>query len=125
MAIVNSEYQLMFSFTCTSDTSGIVVNHYSIANLFSPCIIITNKIYFVQNCQLPHCWCHIINVKMALCSVLCHYIKIRCQEENQVQLGPEVRRGNIKEHKAIPLQAWTGPEGSRRLRLPDFKTIGT
>jgi hypothetical protein len=27
--------------------------------------------------------------------------------------------------KAIPLQAWTGPEGSRRLRFPDFQTIGT
>jgi hypothetical protein len=27
--------------------------------------------------------------------------------------------------KAIPLQALTGPEGSRRLRLPDFKTIST
>jgi len=27
--------------------------------------------------------------------------------------------------KAIPLQAWRGPEGSRRLRFPDFKTIGT
>jgi hypothetical protein len=27
--------------------------------------------------------------------------------------------------KAIPLQAWTGPEGSRRLRLTDFKTIST
>jgi hypothetical protein len=27
--------------------------------------------------------------------------------------------------KAIPLQAWTGPEGSSRLRLTDFKTIGT
>jgi len=27
--------------------------------------------------------------------------------------------------KAIPLQAWTGPEDSRRLRFPDFKTIGT
>jgi hypothetical protein len=26
--------------------------------------------------------------------------------------------------KTIPLQAWTGPEGSRRLRLPDLKTIG-
>jgi len=23
--------------------------------------------------------------------------------------------------KAIPLQAWTSPEGSRRLRFPDFK----
>jgi len=27
--------------------------------------------------------------------------------------------------KAIPLQACTGPEGSRKLRLPGFKTIGT
>jgi len=26
--------------------------------------------------------------------------------------------------KVIPLQAWTGPEVSRRLRLPDFKTVG-
>ena len=25
--------------------------------------------------------------------------------------------------KAIPLQSWTGPEGSRRLRLTDFKTV--
>jgi hypothetical protein len=33
-----------------------------------------------------------------------------------------VSKGN---GKAIPLQALTGPEGSRRLRLPDFKTIGT
>jgi hypothetical protein len=27
--------------------------------------------------------------------------------------------------KAIPVQAWTGPEGSRWLRVPDFKTIDT
>jgi hypothetical protein len=26
--------------------------------------------------------------------------------------------------KASPLQALTGPKGSRRLRLPDFKIIG-
>ena len=31
----------------------------------------------------------------------------------------------IGKGKAIPLQAWTGPEGSRRFRLPDFKTVGT
>jgi len=30
-----------------------------------------------------------------------------------------------KKCKAIPLQAWAGPNGSRRLKLPDFKTIGT
>jgi hypothetical protein len=27
--------------------------------------------------------------------------------------------------KALPLQAWTGPEGSRKLRIPDFVTIRT
>jgi hypothetical protein len=31
----------------------------------------------------------------------------------------------IYKGKAILLQAWTGPEDSRRLRLPDFKTIDT
>jgi len=27
--------------------------------------------------------------------------------------------------KAIPLQAWTGPEGSRRFMHADFNTVGT
>ena len=27
--------------------------------------------------------------------------------------------------QSIPLQAWTDPEGSRRLRLAYFKTLGT
>jgi len=27
--------------------------------------------------------------------------------------------------KAIQLQAWTDPESSRKMRLPDLKTIGT
>jgi len=31
----------------------------------------------------------------------------------------------IVKDKGFPLQAWTGPEGSRRWRLPDFKTVGT
>ena len=25
--------------------------------------------------------------------------------------------------KAVPLQAWSGPEGSRNLRFPDFMTM--
>jgi len=27
--------------------------------------------------------------------------------------------------KAIPIQAWTDPEVSRRMKFPNFKTIGT
>ena len=33
--------------------------------------------------------------------------------------------GSKGKSKAIPLHVWTGPEGSSRLRLPHFKTVGT
>jgi len=46
--------------------------------------------------------------------------KMPCLHLNTVKARILIGKG-----KAIPLQAWTGPEGSRRLRLPDFKTIGT
>ena len=29
---------------------------------------------------------------------------------------------NLKKSKAVPFQAWSGPEGSRKLRFPDFMT---
>jgi hypothetical protein len=37
----------------------------------------------------------------------------------------EIQEKEYKKGKEIALQAWTGPEGSRKLRFPDFKTIGT
>ena len=33
-----------------------------------------------------------------------------------------VHENSKKKGNAIPLQVWTGPEGSRKLRLPDFVT---
>jgi hypothetical protein len=48
------------------------------------------------------------------------YIKNQWVAEN---LGSEFK-GKGK-GKANPLQALTGPEGSRKLKLPDFKTVGT
>jgi hypothetical protein len=45
---------------------------------------------------------------------------------NVIGRRADIDMENVKvKGKAIPLQAFTGPEGSRRLRLPDFKTIGT
>jgi hypothetical protein len=32
---------------------------------------------------------------------------------------------SVYKSKAIPVQVWRGPEDSRRLRLTDFKTLGT
>jgi hypothetical protein len=37
----------------------------------------------------------------------------------------KLRLLNMVKGKAIPLQALTDPEGSRRLRFPHFKTIDT
>jgi hypothetical protein len=99
MAIVNSEYHLMFSFICTSDTSGIIVNHCSVTNLCSPWIKNTNKIYFVQNCQLPHCWCHIINVKMVCVRfsvVTLKWGQSRCRWDQQVRRGVTEKENNWK-----------------------------
>jgi len=36
-----------------------------------------------------------------------------------------IGRNGKNKGKAIPLQAWTGLEGSSKLRLPHFMTIGT
>jgi len=34
-----------------------------------------------------------------------------------------VSPGAIKKGKAVPLQVWSGPEGSRKLRFPDSMTV--
>jgi len=49
------------------------------------------------------------------------------KNDNIVYIGNIALNANTvvavkKKGKAIPLQAWTGPEVSRNLRLPDFKT---
>jgi hypothetical protein len=33
-----------------------------------------------------------------------------------------VKNNYVSKGKAVPLQAWSGPEGSRKLRFPDFLT---
>jgi len=38
-------------------------------------------------------------------------------------LKHQLKRNNItSKYKAVPLQAWSGPEDSRKLRFPDFMT---
>jgi len=49
----------------------------------------------------------------------CHkYKRTKEMEENYRNSGGSTG-------KAIPVQSWKGSEGSRRLRTPDFMTIGT
>jgi hypothetical protein len=53
-------------------------------------------------------------------------------EHTRMSLPPKFLKNqnhlsNLEKDKdtAIPLQAWTGPEGSSSFRYSDFKTIGT
>jgi hypothetical protein len=41
----------------------------------------------------------------------------KCSDHCTISLMVKGRRG-----KAVPLQAWSGPEGSRKLRVLDFMT---
>ena len=43
----------------------------------------------------------------------CHYVA----SKDVKTLPAKASKG-----KAVPLQAWSGPEGSRKLRFPDFMT---
>jgi hypothetical protein len=47
------------------------------------------------------------------------------KKKNKKKKKKKKGRNKKKKGETIPLQALTGPEGSRRLRLPDFKTIDT
>jgi hypothetical protein len=50
------------------------------------------------------------------CQMVYEYVQLSTLLERRIGKG---------KGKAISLQALRGPEGSRRLRLPDFKSIGT
>jgi hypothetical protein len=55
---------------------------------------------------------------------------IQGDQKVSVHLMVRIQKDNLMfkvkgKGKAIPLQVLTGPEGSRRLRLPDLKTIDT
>ena len=42
---------------------------------------------------------------------------------NPTRITSTLQEDLCKKGKAVPLQAWTSPEGSRKLRLPDFVTL--
>ena len=81
-------------------------------------------IYFSSNIRQTNeitCTKHIRNIFLCKLYLTTHFIHNLNQKETELRLHVPVKGKG----KAIPLQAWTGPEGSRRLGFPDFKTIGT
>jgi hypothetical protein len=65
---------------------------------------------------------------MSHCCFTFHDLKICCltsvakQEFRTLHTGSHTGNIDSKKGKAVPLQAWSGPEGSRKLRFPDFMT---
>jgi hypothetical protein len=62
--------------------------------------------------------------KQVCCNLHIQFLRLWSNMKSEVVIWTQyyIHKGK---GKAIPLQAWTGPESSRRLRLPDFKPIGT
>ena len=58
----------------------------------------------------------------------CIFICVQCEYTCLRNLGDFYSKYSIKitvKGKALQLLAWAGRDDTRRLRLPDFKTIGT
>ena len=87
-----------------------------------PCHVATDSGFYLEVWCIPHAT-YVPYIRLSQINILdigasaaVLFVTILC-----LPLGV-VRKG---EGKAIPLQAWTDPEGSRRLRLPHFRTVGT
>jgi hypothetical protein len=52
-------------------------------------------------------------------------LTIPASERPQTYASDRAATGTVHAVKAIPLKAMTGPDGYRRLKLLDFKTIST
>ena len=89
--------------TCFANCREFQV-HVQLSNyFFFKLIYYIENIYKVYKDKLQNCSCNQF-----------HYIGTYKQVETNSMTKNRV--------KAVPLQAWTGPEGSRKLRLPDFVT---
>jgi flagellar biosynthesis protein FliQ len=80
------------------------------------------KISYINVCKISqYCYCNCALPASPLnCTIYDLKLPISSWGEGKAR---ERERGGGG--KAIPLQPWTGPEGSRRLRFPDFKTVST
>jgi len=73
------------------------------------------------------------NIRCSICTVefgyyvtkgiVCVVINVVITEQYNVTVNIEILTGKAKaKGKSVPLQTWTGPEVSRKLRFPDFMT---
>ena len=56
---------------------------------------------------------HVISMYCKVCPMMVFFFKDLLLRKS----GKYIQKG-----KSVPLQAWSGPEGSRKLRFPDFMT---
>jgi len=70
-----------------------------------------------------------VNVHISVCSHQCMFTSVYVRKHLVLKVQLQIHLTKVlyiflRKGKAIAVQAWTGPEGSRRLRLSDFMTIG-
>ena len=80
---------------------------------------------FVKLCRF-HYWAQLASFKISLKSVNLIYdnpFPFICKSISQTEVLRHILLNcKIGKGKAVPLQAWSGPEGSRNLKIPDFMT---
>ena len=111
---------------CTERTLVMCIFRYSV--VFKRCVLQTNTTQYREKTVCVGC----TEITLVMCIFRYSVVFRSCvlqtnttqYKKKTVCVGCTEITLVMCKSKAIPLQAWTGPEGSRRLRLPDFKTIG-
>ena len=123
---------LLNKFVLTVNKCFFVVSHNTVAGVtlsnINPLNAELNPICHLLALLGAHHILHVsgIRVKFVFLSIsVCLLSCSSCCTSLLVSRLGHVEHSFLYIFEAIPLQAWTGPEGSRRLRLQGFKTIGT
>jgi hypothetical protein len=118
---------------CLSFSDCLISRHVILILVTSSYFLLSNLASFAPSCAIHVCQTRPLS-KIAHANRFVMIIPSNCSacpvmhpKQNPTTLKSEALR-SLKmpvKGKEIPLQAWTGPQVSRRLRLPDFKTFGT
>ena len=63
-----------------------------------------------------------VHQEVQFCVIASQTARCQCVSPHLARTSHLIQQVFALRRKAVPLQAWTGPEGSRKLRFPDYVT---
>jgi hypothetical protein len=120
---VNQPLHTCFGHICSPSSGGVL---YIFNNWYELCFTVYCLLTGQQTVNWKHNMLYIYSIPPDDGLQICpKHVEVDWQYKLSIHVASSWFLLHKCKDKAIPLQAWAGSEASRRLRLPDFKTVGT